>query len=391
MASKFIRVICVGASVNVRGGISRLLRRLKDAFPSNIQFRLVATYSEHIGDGEAKLWERCVQPLVFAWSVMQVQALALSRRPTVFHVHFSQRGSTFRKGIICVILRLLGCRFVVQGHGSDALFPKRVPSLVRRALTWGIGGARYLIVLTRYWGEYYSRELNFPSARVLVLPNPVDIPQSIPDRTSREGVQLLFLGRVGERKGAFDVIEAFAALPGAVRDRCHLTIAGDGELERARQLLEQLGCAEKASILGWVVESEVDRLLAEADVLLLPSRLEGMSMALLEGLAMGLAVVTSAAGGADEFLEFGANCLLVQPGDVDGIANAIERLAGSPELRARLSSEARTTANRYSMERYIATLTRLYEDLATAPSSPCATLTAVETRNIPTSANSSSN
>ena len=159
---------------------------------------------------------------------------------------------------------------------------------MRRTLTWGIGGARYMIVLTRYWGEYYSRELNFPPAKVVVLPNPADLPQSVPDRTNREGVQLLFLGRVGERKGAFDVIKAFATVPDAVRNKCHLKIAGDGELERARQLLEQLGCTEKASVLGWVVESEVDRLLAEADVLLLPSRLEGMSMALLEGLAMGL-------------------------------------------------------------------------------------------------------
>ena len=102
-------------------------------------------------------------------------------------------------------------------------------------------------------------------------------------------------------------------------------------------------------------------------------------------------MVTSAAGGADEFLETGANCLLVEPGDVGGIADAIERLADDPDHRAHLSAEARTTAERYGIERYIATLTRLYEDLARPPSSPCATLTVVEAGNISTSANSSGN
>ena len=349
--------------MTVRGGISRLIEKVKDACPKHIEFHVIATCSEYIGDG--RLWTWCVQPVVFLRSVIQVLVVAVSRRSTIFHVHFSERGSTLRKGIICVILRALRCRYVVQGHAcQDALFHEWVPAFVRRILLWGICGARYVIALTRFWRDYYAEKLKISPDKLLVLPNPANIPLSIPDRTVRSGLRLLFLGRVGERKGAFDLIRAFAALPNAVRQECHLTLAGDGETAIASDLLAQLGCSGQASVLGWVGGQDVDRLLAEADVLLLPSRGEGMAFAVLEGMAWGLAVVTSSVGGADEFLEAGRNCIVVDPGDVPGISRAIIDLACNPELRLRLGAGARNSAGRFSIDRYMAALTRLYEDLA---------------------------
>jgi glycosyltransferase involved in cell wall biosynthesis len=363
--SEFIRVVCVGPSITVRGGISRLVRKLKDSFPKNIHFRVIATYSDYIGDGRTNRWARCAQPGLFFWSLTRVLVIAVTQRSTVFHVHFSQRGSTLRKGVICVILRVLRCQYVVQAHAcEDALFHSWVPAIVRRMLLWGIGGGRYVIVLTQFWRNYYALVLKLPLTKLLVLPNPADIPRSIPNRTSREGVELLFLGRVGERKGAFDVIHAFAALPKNIREKCHLTLAGDGETDIARGLLEQLGCSAQASVLGWVSGKDVDLLLAEADVFLLPSHGEGMSVALLEAMAWGLAVVSTASGGADEFLVADQNCLLVKPGDSHDIAGALSALAGDVHLRLRLGKEARRTAVRFSVDKYIGKLTRLYEELA---------------------------
>ena len=89
-----------------------------------------------------------------------------------------------------------------------------------------------------------------------------------------------------------------------------------------------------------------------------------MSMAVLEGMAWGLAVVSSSAGGADEFLRSQHNCLLVQPGDVASIARAIETLVLDRYTRSRLGANARETARLYSLDSYIKSLTRLYSDAA---------------------------
>jgi glycosyltransferase involved in cell wall biosynthesis len=355
----------VGPSIKVCGGISGLFRKLKDIFPQDIQFRIIATYSDYIGDDQTNRWARCAQPGLFVWAVSRVLVAALTQRSTVFHVHFSRRGSTLRKGLICIILRVLRCRYVVQAHAcDDALFHEWVPGFVRRVLLWGIAGGRYVIALTQFWRDYYAEVLNLPAAKLLVLPNPAAIPRSVPNRISREGLNLLFLGRVGERKGAFDVIHAFAALPKGIREQCHLTFAGDGEIDIARGLLEELGCSAQSSVLGWVSSKDVDLLLAEADVFLLPSRGEGMSVALLEAMAWGLAVVSTVSGGADEFLVSDQNCLLVKPGDIHEIAGALTALALDAQLRFRLGEEARRTATRFSIDKYIGKLTYLYQELA---------------------------
>jgi glycosyltransferase involved in cell wall biosynthesis len=366
--SESVRVVCIGPSVKVCGGISRLIGKLKDVFPKNIQFRVIATHSDYIGDAKTKRWVRCFQPGLYLLSVVRVLTAAIGERRTIFHVHFSQRGSTLRKGIICVMLRVLHCRYIVQAHASeDALFHNWVPSFVRRILLWGIGGGRYVIALTQFWRDYYAVTLNVSADKLVVLPNPADIPQFIPNRSHRERLELLFLGRVGERKGAFDLIHAFAALPNTVREQCHLTFAGDGETDAARDLANKLGCSFQTSILGWVRPLETNRLLVEADVFLLPSRGEGMSMALLEAMAWGLPVVTTASGGTDEFLSSYHNCVLVRPGDVHDIAEALHGLVVDPKLRLRLGIEARRTAERFSIDQYTVKLASLYEQLASDP------------------------
>jgi glycosyltransferase involved in cell wall biosynthesis len=172
------------------------------------------------------------------------------------------------------------------------------------------------------------------------------------------------LGRVGIRKGAYDLIRAFAALPENVRACCHLTLAGDGDIDEAKTLAQELGCAKQVAMPGWVGKAAVERLLVDSDVLVLPSYAEGMAMALVEAMSWGLPVVTTSVGGAGEFLEQGRNCLLVAPGDLGGIRDAIANLARDPEYRLQLGLAARETISRFSIDIYISTLSALYEELA---------------------------
>ena len=87
-------------------------------------------------------------------------------------------------------------------------------------------------------------------------------------------------------------------------------------------------------------------------------------MSLVEAMSWGLPVVTTSVGGAGEFLEHGRNCLLVAPGDVGGIRDAIADLARDPEYRLQLGLAARDTMSRFSIDTYISTLSAVYEELA---------------------------
>jgi glycosyltransferase involved in cell wall biosynthesis len=365
--AKIIKIASVGPSLCVKGGISRVIELISAHLPNQFCFHCIATFTRYTGDKDSTHSERgsrFLQGLVYLLAVFQTLTRALGRR-TVFHIHFSGRGSLLRKGMICVMLRSLRCQYVVHSHAADtSLFPQWLPQPCRQLLLWGLKGAGRVIVLTQFWHDYYSSILHLPADRLLLLPNPADLPKSIPDRSKRKRMRILFLGRIGIRKGAFDVIRAFALLPEDVRASCHLTMAGDGDTEVARSLAAEHGCLDRVSIPGWVGKADVERLLVESDVLVLPSYAEGMAMALIEAMSWGLPVVTTSVGGAGEFLEQGSNCLLVTPGDVLGISEAMAGLARDPAYRLELGRAARQTVSRFSIDSYITTLSGVFEELA---------------------------
>lgn len=342
-----------------------MIEKISGVLPDHVRFRTIASFSQYSGSDHPERKSKLVQAAVYLCAFVRVVFAGLLFRDTIFHVHLSVKGSTLRKGMICVVLRALRCRYVVHAHAAeDAMFHQWVPNPLRRVLLWGLAGADSFIALTRFWGDYYAAALGIPAGRVLLLPNPAVIPPVLPDRTVRDGLHFLFLGRIGKRKGAFELIRAFASLPQDICNRSRLTLAGDGEVDAARDLAKSLGCSARVSIPGWVEPQETERLLADADVFLLPSYAEGMSMAVLEAMAWGLPVVTTTSGGAEEFLRSGANCLLVKPGDIRELAEAICGLTQDPALRLRLGAEARSTASGFRVEIYVEKLTSLYEDLA---------------------------
>jgi glycosyltransferase involved in cell wall biosynthesis len=110
--------------------------------------------------------------------------------------------------------------------------------------------------------------------------------------------------------------------------------------------------------------SELPALLAEHEVLLLPSFAEGFSLALLEGMACGLAPVATTVGSAPDVLTDGVDALLVAPGDADALTAAVERLTRDRELLARLRDAAHRTAQGFSWERVVADTVALYERAA---------------------------
>ena len=144
------------------------------------------------------------------------------------------------------MLRVLRNQYLVHAHGSDpALFHEWVPEWMRQVIFWGMRGAQRMLVLARSWQDYYASVITLPSGTPTLFPNPAELPELIPDRTERLGMRLLFLGRIGAHKGAFDAIRAFAALPDGVQRSCSLTLAGDGEVDAAKRLGDQLGCASR--------------------------------------------------------------------------------------------------------------------------------------------------
>jgi len=172
-----------------------------------------------------------------------------------------------------------------------------------------------------------------PSARTVVVHMGVELDRfPVVDRGDHDGpLRVLFVGRLVPEKGPADLVAAVAGL----RD-VELVVAGDGPL---RTDLERRS-GPTVRLLGGVPQDDLPDWYAWADVLVLPSYAEGLPVVLMEALATGLPVISTPVAGIPELVVDGETGLLVEPGDVEGIGAAIEKLR-DPGLRERLAEVGR--------------------------------------------------
>ena len=173
---------------------------------------------------------------------------------------------------------------------------------------------------------------------------------------------ILTAGRLAQVKGDRDLLVALA--PMLRSGEVTLRIAGDGpERGRLSALTREMGLGDAVEFLGF--RSDLPSLLAGADLFVLPSRMEGFGLAVVEAMAAGVPVVATNVGGVPEVVPGWASDALVAPGDEKAMRAAVERVWALPEaerrgLGARLREHA---AVNFGPERYVQELLDLYGEL----------------------------
>lgn len=298
----------------------------------------------------------------FLWRIM-------GGRVDLVHLHTSHYGSFPRKAVLLWLAAAARLRVVLQVHaGEFPVFYRRMPRPVRWCIRRTLTRADVVVAL----GERCARELRAiaPGAAVIAVPNGVRIPVSPPCSRIDSAVHVVFLGQMGEMKGTFTLVEAWARLVADTPDLppVRLTCAGDGDVAGVRDAVARLRLGDTVEVRSWMPRSQVAGLLASADVLALPSRFEGQPMAVLEAMAGGLCVVASRVGGIPDLVEDGCSGLLVPPDDIDRLAGALRRVVTDRELCGRLGTQAQHRAkDLFDIEVVWRRFDRLYRDLLEEP------------------------
>ncbi len=348
-------ILQVGPALSVRGGVASVERLIIDRLPSTFAVRHVATMEE------GSLWRKL---RTFGKAVMQLQAELRRPRPLVVHVHFASRGSTLRKWIVSWMTLQARRPLVLHAHGAEFdKFYAGLPRFAQRRVRSVFARADCFLVLSSQWREFYTGPCGLPPGRVTVLCNPTTLPATVPARAGRRIVQFLFLGRIGHRKGAYDLLDAFAALPDELRSRARLVFAGDGEVGALRAQAAAWGTS--VEVHGWIDAAQRDALLERSDVFVLPSYAEGVPMALLEAMAHGLPVITTRVGGIPDIVVDGGEGLLVRPGQLDELQRALRTLIEDEAQRLQFGRSARLRAQQFDIRAYCETLLGIYRRLLT--------------------------
>lgn len=295
--------------------------------------------------GRGPLW---IAPLHLGAFILRMAGLRLVGRCDLVHVNIASSGSTARKLLIMLVARTLGIPYAVHLHGAlyHKFFVKLPPSL-QRPIKRAFRDAARVIVLGEIWRTFVIETLSALPERVSVMPNAVPTPARMREPDSDGITRMLFLGRLGERKGSRILIEALALLKDKRGWRA--VIAGDGEIEETRRAVARAGIEARVEVPGWLGPVETATRLATSDVLVLPSFAENLPMSVIEGMAAGLAVIATPVGATPDIVKHGKTGLLVPPGDIEALAAALAQLIDDAALRERLS-EASTRFHREHLE-----------------------------------------
>ncbi|QGT78306.1 glycosyltransferase [Guyparkeria halophila] len=255
--------------------------------------------------------------------------------------------------------------------GSERTYPPAMPlgrawSIIRR---WSYPRLSGLVAQTRQSADWL--QANAPAPHISVIPNPVRYPLPVHEprvrpAAVREGTGrsrlLIAVGRLGEEKRFDRLLDAFASASQAHPDWM-LVILGEG---RQRTSLEHqitsLGLSERVRLPGAV--GNVGDWYEAADLYALTSRFEGFPNTLLEALAYGVpAVAVDCETGPREILRHEVDGLLVPQDDQKGVVEALDRLMGDPELRARFAERAVEAQGRFAVSRVAVQWERLFDSL----------------------------
>jgi glycosyltransferase involved in cell wall biosynthesis len=212
-----------------------------------------------------------------------------------------------------------------------------------------------------------------PTSRIIDIPNGIDThcfrPVAADKRLARRAERGLapdepvavFVGRLHPVKQVHLLIEAWKDVPAG-----RLVILGDGEeRDRLERLASTFGITDRVDFRGMV--TDIDAWLQVADIFVLPSASEGLSVALLEAMSSGTLPVATAVGGAVDLIQSGTNGILVPAGDVAALTDALRRAVSDRAWRVAAAHAARETVlARYDLDAVAQRLASLYRELITA-------------------------
>lgn len=257
-------------------------------------------------------------------------------------------------------------------HGYTTTTFKR--DLLAQLDRWSLRAPSQVIAVSDSFSRVLTSARGIPSERIMVLHNAVDpgwminTPEIAPLAAPGEKL-VLAVGRLSKEKGFPDLVAAMGHLKQsnpslAVR----LAIVGEG-LERPviEDAIRRAGLEQQISLVGHVID--VRPYYRAADVLAISSLSEGSPNALLEAMAAGVPVVSTAVGGVPEIVTHGETALLAPPRDPVALANAIERLLTDRSLAEKLAGRAQELIHsHYSPQSRAQSLVRLYERLCSPTS-----------------------
>lgn len=348
-----VKICMIGPDPKVMGGIATVVTGyLNSSLAGEYDLRYISSHKD--GSKLKKLMVAVFAYLRFIW-------VCLFIRPDIIHVHSSFGPSFYRKMIFIIIGKWFSIPIVNHIHGSEFdRFYSNAAGIKKRLVANVYLKCDVIIVLSSEWKNKFKQEIK--GVNVSIVENFAVIPHNIAAVENRKNI-ILFLGHIEAGKGVYDIPQIVKRVIEDIPD-VKFVLCGNGKVDEFKRIVVENNLDNYIELTGWINNQQKDELLNSSKICFLPSYSEALPMAILEGMAYGLPVVSTNVGGIPAVVSEGINGYLYEPGSITDFANAIIKLLNNPNLCKKMyENNIRKISNEFSIESNVKKISAIYQDI----------------------------
>lgn len=272
--------------------------------------------------------------------------IGLRFKPDIVHTHFifpTTVGALLLKG-------LTGVPLVVTSHRGDVFDMPFVNKIIFGLTRFCINRADLLIAVSSEIKSQIRDNLDCKKTPIEVLDMGFRITQDIRPNQSQEKIpnSIIFIGLSFERKGGFDLLEALTALKHVHKLTFSISFIGEFP-EKAEQYVKDNRLEDVVSVLGRVSHEDIPATLAKHQIFALPSYSEGLPIAMLEAMSMGLVPIATPVGDIASVIG-NEEGILIEPGNISALTDALLRLLTDESFKKSASAKAMLKTKEYTSQ-----------------------------------------
>jgi len=340
-------IVLIGPSIHLKGGIATVIR---DIYNSDLKelfnIELVSTYGK-----------RAINS--FFTGLIKYLYLLLLGRVDIAHINLASRGSFFRK-VFFIMMTPRNKKLILHLHGGGFIdFYKGQSNMIQKLIRYSFNKADLIITVSDVFKGKLIEVMGVDENKIIRVYNGVSLKDKVKIKEAGKAIKVLFMGKLNKDKGINDYIEVIKKFK-AINKEVKFLMAGNGDIDAIKELVEKEGLTDQTEILGWIEGKEKEEILSKCDVLLAPSHFEAFGISIVEAMNYGLAIVAYSVGGIPEIVEGSINGYLNEVGDIEGMAHNLQLLIEDSKLLKEIKARNIEKSKEFSKERFIDNIRKVY-------------------------------
>lgn len=354
-------IIMMGAALHTLGGVAEVQKEYLNAgLNKRVKLRFIPTQVDGSKAEKIFTFLKAIKTFIFL----------PKHKKSIIHLHLSQDASFYRKLCFMIIAKMKNYSVIMHLHGSDYetfMYRSKLHTFLTR---WVFNHADHIIVLSRLWEKKLATFTN--NRNITTLYNPVTpLKTSDQNKEQENTIKVLFLGRLGKRKGIYDLLEIISRNKTYFEEKNIIfLIAGDGELDQVTKIVNKKGLENIVQIPGWISGEEKNSYLRDSHIFVLPSYNEQMPMSILETMSYGYPILATNIAGIPEMVEHDINGYLFTPGDLNSFEKYLINLCTDQKLRQKMGNNSKQIiSQKFDSQLILDQLTEIYHHVINKSSS----------------------